>query len=233
MFKSEPRNELTLETAEEPAVYRAEIRTNGPKGPKAWLLGNAIYVRAPQVLQAPRSVPVRMETALFDGKTDGGWHLETDPASKAAVDVGPTLTGFELRYRYTLAERFERRQSVGGVGVGHTDWPCAHQRRRLQSPDVYRARGAPDADLRPATHARDRPPASAVAAFGVSGHVRPGTHCLSFKDIVPSVGTDPGKPLLNQVSQDPVRRRYDQHEAGQLRTVLDQQRGVSEVGLEP
>ena len=34
----------------------------------------------------------------------------------------------------------------------------------------------------------------------------------------------PGQP-------DPVRRRHDQHEAGQLGTVLDQERGVSEIGF--
>src|SRR5438477_5360246 len=103
ILTAERRSELSIQAGEGPGVYRAEVRTNDPDHPRTWLLGNAVYVRAPQALEAPQPVPVRRETALYDGRTDSGWRLESDRSSKAAIEVGQTLAGFELRYRYALA----------------------------------------------------------------------------------------------------------------------------------
>jgi len=200
MLKSEARNELTVETGGEPAVYRAEVRTSDPERPKTWLLGNAVYVRAPQTLEAPRSTPVTLETALFDGKTDSGWHLETDPSSKAAVDVGQTLTGFELRYRYALGGNFppgnEWAALVWGTPIGHAPINIADFDRL-----TFTARA--ERPMRISVQLRTLESGRALRRWQRSMFLDTfdQEHTVYFKDLVPSAGTDPGKPLLDRVSQ--------------------------------
>jgi hypothetical protein len=200
ILASEPRSELTIEAGEEPAVYRAEVRTNDPDRPRTWLLGNAIYVRAPQPLQAPQQIPVTLETALFDGGTDSGWHVETDPSSMAAVEVGKTLNGFELRYRYALAGGAARNQWAAlawGTPIGHAPINVA------------------DFDRLTFTARAERPMRISVQLRTLETGGRAlrrwqrsvfldsydQDHTVFFRDLVPSAGTDPEKPVLDQVSQ--------------------------------
>lgn len=199
MLKAEPRNELTIETGQEPAVYRAEVRTGDSKDPKTWLLGNAIYVRAPRRLQAPRSLPITLETALFDGKTDSGWHIETDPSSMAAVDMGPTLTGFELRYRYALADDLPDGNQwaalVWGTPIGHAPINVADFDRL-----TFTARA--ERPMRISVQFRTRQ-GGALRRWHRSVFLDTfdQEHTVVFKDLLPSAGTNPGKPLLDQISQ--------------------------------
>jgi hypothetical protein len=200
MLKSEARNEITVETGGEPAVYRAEVRTNDPEHPKTWLLGNAVYVRAPQALEAPRSTPVTLETALFDGKTDSGWHLETDPSSKAAVDVGQTLTGFELRYRYALGSNSSPGNEWAALVWGT---PIGHAPINIADFDRLTFTGRAERPMRVSVQLRTLESGRALRRWQRSMFLDTfdQEHTVSFKDLVPSAGTDPEKPLLDRVSQ--------------------------------
>jgi len=200
MLASEPRNEITIEAGEGPAVYRAEVRTNDPESPRTWLLGNAVYVRAPELVQAPQQKPVTVETALFDGRTDGGWHLETDPSSMAAVDIGPTLSGFELRFRYALsvdsAADNQWAALVWGTPIGHApinvgDFDRLTFTARAERP----TRISVQLRTLEAGHAMRRWQRSVfLDTFDQE-------HTVDFKNLVPSAGTDSGKPELDKVSQ--------------------------------
>jgi hypothetical protein len=200
MLKAEPRNDLTIEAGGEPAVYRAEVRTNDPDRSQTWLLGNAVYVRAPQPVQAPQRAPVTIETALFDARTDSGWHLETDPSSKAAVDVGQTLIGFELRFRYALADGAPAGNQwaalVWGTPIGHAPINVADFDRltftaRAERPMRFSVQLRTLEIGRP-LHRWQR--SVFLDTFDQE-------HTVYFKDFVPSAASDPVKPLLDQVSQ--------------------------------
>jgi hypothetical protein len=197
---SSQADEITIEAGQEPAVYRAEIRTGDLERPKTWLLGNPVYVRSPQVLQAPQPAPVALETALFDGKTDGGWHLETDPSSKAAVDVGPTLTGFELRYRYALAG-----ESAAGNHWAALVWgtPIGHAPINIADFDRLTFTARAERPMRISVQLRTLEESRTLRRWQRSAFLDTfdQEHTISFKDLVPSEGTDPEKPLLDQVSQ--------------------------------
>jgi hypothetical protein len=200
MLKAEPRNDLTVEAGGEPAVYRAEVRANDPDHPKTWLLGNAVYIRAPRTIDAPRSTPVTLETALFDGKTDSGWHLETDPSSKAAVDVGQTLTGFELRYRYALA-----RDAPPGSQWAALVWgtPIGHAPINVANFDRLTLTARAERPMRISVQLRTLESGRALRRWQRSMFLDTydQEHTVYFNDLVPSAGTEPGKPLLDRVSQ--------------------------------
>ena len=199
MLKSEPHNELTMEVGQEPAVYRIEIRTSDSEPPQTWLLGNPIYVRAPAALEASQPAPVAVETALFDGRTDSGWHLETDPSSKAAVDVGEALTGFELRYRYALAADSGAGRwaaLVWGTPIGHAPINAADFDRL-----TFTARA--ERPMRISVQLRTLEGGRALHRWQRSVFLDTfdQEHAVRFKDLVPSTSTDPGTPLLDRVSQ--------------------------------
>jgi hypothetical protein len=94
--------EFSVEAPDGPAVYRVEIRRPGRAMP--WLVSNAIYVRGPEPKgkSTMRPRPTASDP-LFDGKTTTGWQIETDPNSRAAVEVATGLLGPELRLRFGLA----------------------------------------------------------------------------------------------------------------------------------
>jgi len=200
MITSQPRSEVSIDAGEKPGVYRVEIRTSDPGGPRTWLLGNAIYVREPEPLQAPRPSPVTSETALFDGRTDSGWHLETDPLSKAAVDVGETLTGSELRYRYALtADRAAAdpwTALVWGTPIGHAPIRIGDFDRLTFT---ARAEHPMRISVQLRTLERDRPLRRWQRSVLLDTFDR--EHTVYFNDLTPSAGTDPAKPLLDLVSQ--------------------------------
>ena len=197
---SEPHNELSIESGEEPAVYRAEVRTNDPDRPRTWLLSNAVYVGAREPMQAPAHAPVTLETALFDGRTDSGWHLETDPSSMAAVDVGPTLTGFELRYRYALA-----RDSAAGSQSAALVWgtPIGHAPIHAADFDRLTFTSRAERPMRISVQLRTLEAGRALRRWQQSVFLDTfdREHTVYFKDLVPSADTDPAKPVLDLVSQ--------------------------------
>src|SRR5206468_8942419 len=194
------RNEITIEAGEGPAVYRAEVRTNDPESPRTWLLGNAVYVRAPEPVQAPQQKPVTLETALFDGRTDGGWHLETDPSSMAAVDIGPTLSGFELRFRYALSSDAAADNQwaalVWGTPIGHAPINVADFDRL-----TFTARAERPTRISVQLRTLEAGRATRQWHRSVFLDTFDQEHTVDFTDLVASAGTDPGKPALDKVSQ--------------------------------
>jgi hypothetical protein len=200
MLTSEPRNEVSIEAGAEPAVYRAEVRTDDPDRPRTWLLGNAVYVRAPRPVQAAPQAPVTLETALFDGRTDSGWHLETDPLSLAAVDVGATVSGFELRYRYALAG-----DSAAGTKWAALVWgtPIGHAPVHVDDFDRLTFTARAERPMRISVQLRTLETGRELRRWQRSVFLDSfdREHTVYFKDLVPSAGTDPGEPALDQVSQ--------------------------------
>jgi hypothetical protein len=200
ILKAAPANELTIEAGAEPAVYRAEVRANDRERSQTWLLGNPVYVRAPQPLQPPQQTPVTIETALFDGRTDSGWHLETDPSSKAAVDVGETLIGFELRFRYALAA-----DATGGNQWAALAWGTPIGHAPINVADFTRLTFTARAErpMRVSVQLRTLETGRALHRWQQSVFLDTfdQEHTVSFKDLAPSAAIDPGKPLLDQVSQ--------------------------------
>ena len=200
ILKSEPQNELSIEAGGEPAVYRAEVRTNGPGRPRTWLLGNAVYVGVPPPVQVPIPVPVTFETALFDGRTDSGWHVEADPSSMAAVDVGPTLTGFALRYRYALAGG-----SAAGSQSAALAWgtPIGHAPIHVADFDRLTFTARAERPMRISVQLRTLEAGLALRRWQRSVFLDTfdREHTVYFNDLAPSAGTDPRTPLLDKVSQ--------------------------------
>jgi len=200
MLAAEPQGELTIEAGEGPAVYRAEVRTNEPDRPRTWLLGNAVYVRAPQPAQAPPQTPVTLETALYDGRTDSGWHLESDPSSMAAVDLGKTLAGFELQYRYAL----------GGDSAAGNQWaalvwgtPIGHAPINVADFDRLTFMARAERPTRISVQLRTLEDGRALRRWQRSVFLDTfdQEHTVDFKDLMPSAGTTPRTPVLDRVSQ--------------------------------
>jgi len=90
---------VTLPAA--PAVYWAEVRADGAHAAAPWITSNPIYVRANVApAAAPERPPAAMSTALFDGRSTAGWHIENDAVSLGSVDVTAQPA---LRMRFGLA----------------------------------------------------------------------------------------------------------------------------------
>jgi hypothetical protein len=104
-FRSTDHHEsdFTVQTRGEPGAYWAEIIATGRSSPVRWIIGNPIYVRADQAPAASLLPPAAITAPVFDGTTIGGWAVEHDATSRAALDVVPVLDGFALRLRYALA----------------------------------------------------------------------------------------------------------------------------------
>jgi hypothetical protein len=204
---SDGQREMTLMTEAEPAVYRVEIRT----GEQTWLLSNAIYVRAPdssaasetRTVTSARSPadstgPLATALALFDGATEAGWHLETDPSSLAAMEVGKGETGSELRVRYGLADDSTGNQwaaLVWGTPIGQPPVNVARYGRltftaRADRPMRISVQLRADAD-------------GTLKRWQRSVYVDTvdRSHTVDFAELVPSEGTDIAEPPLEQVSQ--------------------------------
>jgi len=156
-------------------------------------------VRAPQPVEVARASPVARETPLFDGRTDAGWHLENDPSSMAAVDLGKTLTGAELRFRYALSNDPAGNQwsaLVWGTPIGHERVnPAEFDRLTFTA----RAERPMRISVQLRTLEEGRPLRRWQRSVFLDTFDR--EHTVGFDELVPSVGTDPGKPALDQVSQ--------------------------------
>jgi hypothetical protein len=96
--------EFTVATTGEPAVYWVEVVATGRPNPLTWIRSNPIYVRGAEPAPRPAQRPAAVETrAIFDGKTVGGWRVERDPTSLAAMEPADTVGGGEIRLRFGLA----------------------------------------------------------------------------------------------------------------------------------
>ena len=108
--KGEP--DFTVTAPAEPAVYRVAIRALDRPQQPTWIVSNPIYVRGPETRLPAARRPATATRPLVEGRPGDAWRFETDPTSLAAIDVVPTPTGTELRFRYGLAGGTRGRQFV-------------------------------------------------------------------------------------------------------------------------
>jgi hypothetical protein len=199
MLAAEQQNELSISAGEEPAVYRAEIRTGDRQRPQTWLLSNAIYLRAPAapLTAAPQTVAAALQ--LFDGQTDSGWHLETDPTSLAAVDIAKTVDGAELRVRYGLSGEPSGAQwaaLVWGTPIGHPPTNVSNFHRLTFT-------GRADRPMRISVQLRTGNGGETLRRWQRSVYLDTADQerTVAFSDVVPSAGTSEPTPPLDQISQ--------------------------------
>ena len=184
----------------EPAVYRAEIRTGDADAPQTWLLSNAIYVRAPDAAQPPaRSRPATTQDARSSTARP-----RLDGTSKPTRRRWPrwmsrkSLTGSELRVRYGLADDATGSQwaaLVWGTPIGQPPVNVAKYDRL-----TFTARA--DRPMRISVQLRtlDEAGRETLAAIGVPRHFDR-QHTVYFNDFMPSAGTEPATPPLEEVTQ--------------------------------
>lgn len=111
---------FTVPAGEAAHVYRVEIRSDDHRDGPPWILSNPIYVRRAPPGPKPASPRVVTSDAIFDGRTAGGWEVESDQTSVAALDVAPRLAGAELRLRFGLSGGALIGQFAGAVaGTPH------------------------------------------------------------------------------------------------------------------
>jgi hypothetical protein len=193
-------NEATIEDDGEPAVYRVEVRTGGSEPARTWLLSNAIYVRAPDpptpALQTARADSV---LSLFDGRTDSGWHLETDPSSLAAIDVPKTLDGYELRARFGLSG--DGLESPWAALVWGT--PIGHPPTNVASYDRLTFTGRAERPMRISVQLRTLDAGRALRRWQRSVFLDTvdREHTVRFDELEPSPGTEAEQPPLEEISQ--------------------------------
>jgi hypothetical protein len=137
--------------------------------------------------------------ALFDGETEAGWHLETDPSSVAAVEVGEGATGSELRVRYGLADDSTRSQwaaLVWGTPIGQPPVNVADYDRL-----TFTARA--DRPMRMSVQLRTLDAGRALRRWQRSVYIDTVDryHTVDFDDLVPSEGSEAATPPLEEVTQ--------------------------------
>jgi hypothetical protein len=103
---NESATRMTQETLiGSPGAYRVEVSLPGAPGqpPIPWLLSNPIYVgeRAKPSTAAVLPPASTFNMQYADGPATG-WTAETNPTSKAALDVVPTVGGTQLAFRYAV-----------------------------------------------------------------------------------------------------------------------------------
>jgi len=193
------QGEFTVTAGAEPAVYRAEIRTSDADAPRTWLLSNAIYVRAPAAVQPPPVMAASTRTELFDGETEAGWHLETDPSSMAAMEVAESLSGSELRVRYGLADDATGSQWAALV------WgtPIGQPRVNVASYDRLTFTGRSERPMRISLQLRTLDVGRTLRRWQRSVYLDTvdRQHTVYFNDLVPSAETEPAQPPLEEVTQ--------------------------------
>ena len=195
MLATGQRNEFTVQGGQNPAVYRVEIRSTPATRQITWLFSNAIYVRAPQIRLAAPERRVEASTPLFDGRTSGGWHIETDPMSTARLTVAPDS---ELQLRYMLSPGPAGAQRVamtwgtpdGRVPVGMGAY------RRLK----FSARA--DRPMRISIQLRTPDVGRSLRRWQRSVYLDTTTReqVVDFDDLTPSPGTETAKAPLDEVN---------------------------------
>jgi hypothetical protein len=201
---SHERTDLTVEADGAPAVYRAEVRSSDPERPRNWLLSNGIYVRGADAAQTRQSAqaeppPPTSIIALFDGQTEAGWHVETDPSSMAAMEVARTLDAAELRVRFALAGTDagdERAALVWGTPIGHAPVNVADYARL-----TFTARA--ERPMRVSVQFRTANIGGTMRRWQRSIFLDTvdGQRTIAFSDLTPSDDSAEGDPPLDQISQ--------------------------------
>jgi len=97
--------------AEGPGVYTVAIVGPPEWGSAPWIFSNPIYVGLrPSVVERPAGV-LRASRPIFNGRERGAWRTESDPTSRAALDLAPTANDrSELCLRYALSAGAPRSQ---------------------------------------------------------------------------------------------------------------------------
>jgi hypothetical protein len=201
---SHERTELTAKADGAPAVYRAEVRKSDPQRPRNWLLSNGIYVRGAEAAQMRQSAqaetpPATSTLALFDGQTEAGWHIETDPSSMAAMEVAKTVDAAELRVRFALAGTDvgdERAALVWGSPIGHAPVNVAAYDRF-----TFTARA--ERPMRISVQFRTANIGGTMRRWQRSVFLDTvdEQRTIAFSDLTPSDGSAEGDPPLDQISQ--------------------------------
>jgi hypothetical protein len=201
---SHERTDLTVEADGAPAVYRAEVRSSDPERPRTWLLSNGIYVRGADAAQTRQSAqaeppPATSIIALFDGQTEAGWHVETDPSSMAAMEVARTVDAAELRVRFALAGTDagdERAALVWGTPIGHAPVNVADYARL-----TFTARA--ERPMRVSVQFRTANIGGTMRRWQRSIFLDTvdGQRTIAFSDLTPSDDSAEGDPPLDQISQ--------------------------------
>jgi hypothetical protein len=118
--------DFSVTVSENPAVYWVDIRSADPWRNRVWARSNAIYVRAPAPSKPPDGQrPVAGRRAIFDGTAAGGWGIEHDPTSVAALDLVPATEGNELRFRFGLSDQITPTPAVA-LSYATPDGIAAH-----------------------------------------------------------------------------------------------------------
>ena len=201
---SEERTELTVKADGAPAVYRAEVRSSDPERPRNWLLSNGIYVRGADAAETRQSAQLEPPAAtsvlpLFDGHTEAGWHVETDPSSMAAMEVAKTLDGAELRVRFALAGTDvgdERAALVWGTPIGHAPVNVADYDRF-----TFTARA--ERPMRVSVQFRTANVGGTMRRWQRSVYLdtADAQRTISFSELTPSDDSAESDPPLDQISQ--------------------------------
>jgi hypothetical protein len=103
---NESSTRMTQETLiGSPGAYRVEVSLPGAPGqpPIPWLLSNPIYVgERAKPSSAAVLPPASSFTLQYADGPATGWTAQTNPTSKAALDVVPTVGGTQLAFRYAV-----------------------------------------------------------------------------------------------------------------------------------
>jgi hypothetical protein len=99
-MSSGPRFEFA---ASETGAYRIEIQLpNAPGNPPIpWVVTNPIYLRADAKPPAEKGSVPSFTPRYQDGPADG-WSVEKSAQSRGAIDVVPTISGKQLKFRFAL-----------------------------------------------------------------------------------------------------------------------------------
>ena len=95
--------EVVVATPGESGVFRAEVRTTGRSDASRWIISNPIFVWTRSSADIPAVPAPRARTLLFDGRDASRWRVETDPTSRAELDLADLVEGRTLRLRYGLS----------------------------------------------------------------------------------------------------------------------------------
>jgi len=87
----------------ERGAYRVEVHLADAPGspPIPWIVTNPIYLRSDAKPIGEKSTAATFTTRYEDGPADG-WTVEKSAQSQGAIDVVPTLSGKQLKFRYAL-----------------------------------------------------------------------------------------------------------------------------------
>lgn len=180
-------DELRFETEAATGVFRIEVRLAGAPGtpPIPWIVSNPIYVgpRSGEGETPPPRLQAVRTTSLYADGDGGGWVVEKDSESRAAVSSTPTVDGRELAFRYALrgapvegqyaalSYRFEREEDVGTVARFDRLMFRARSSRPMRLEVQIRQPGGPDGQRWQRSVYLDETPRDLVVFFDDMGPI--------------------------------------------------------------